>query len=350
MLWALWFALAAAPEPPALRLRLEPGLRCGLETTLPGALAQQQVRLSAEHAWTLSVRNESEGLLLQLTNEDGVLRGERRLMPSSSDCPVLPRTAALLVRSWLTSQLAAPVAEIPKLAAMPSPRLLRGGFGPLKKPVEPQPAELPPIAPPLVAAEVAPVEPEAAEPESEPADFFFALQGHLKPRSTRSLSVIATGGGAVALSDTPVGFGRLAVEWGIAEPWGIELDAGAQTSRTNAGGMATALLQWAALGARRGFFTHGLDGLHVGLAVQAIRMSASSFGFSSTKQADVFLPGVEASLDWRVTSNGGLFVIARIAAQARQPQQFLVNGIGKPVLEIPWWGVGAEVGVGFNFL
>ena len=108
----LLIGLAATPEPPPLRLQLEPGLPCALDTTLTAALAQQQLRFSDEpSAWTLVVRGEGEGVRLRLTNEQGVLRGERRLTLAPEDCGALPGTAALLVKSWLATQLVSTQSE-----------------------------------------------------------------------------------------------------------------------------------------------------------------------------------------------------------------------------------------------
>ena len=53
----LAIALVGQPEVPAVRLQLEPGLRCELGGTIGEALAMQQVRVAAESdeaAWVLA--------------------------------------------------------------------------------------------------------------------------------------------------------------------------------------------------------------------------------------------------------------------------------------------------------
>src|SRR5689334_11499665 len=103
-MWFWLIALAATTEPASVRLQLEAGLGCDLNASLPDALIQQQIRIAAPSetsAWVLVVGKHANGIELRIANAQGVLRGERRLGVTPSDCDALPRTTALLVRSWL---------------------------------------------------------------------------------------------------------------------------------------------------------------------------------------------------------------------------------------------------------
>ncbi|MBS1152114.1 MAG: hypothetical protein H6Q89_3812, partial [Myxococcaceae bacterium] len=119
----LAIALLASSEPQAVRLQLEPGLRCELGGTIGRALTEQQVQVASAadaSGWVVSMQREGEAVLLRLTNPEGVVRGARRLKPTDADCPALPRTVALLVKSWLQMRLSAAVADPPAELSAPA--------------------------------------------------------------------------------------------------------------------------------------------------------------------------------------------------------------------------------------
>src|SRR3954454_17092948 len=104
----LALALATGPQTPSVQVRLEDDLTCGLGASLPAALEQQQVRIATpenHQAWALSIAGTSSGGQLRISTPQGVVRGERPLALGPADCPALPRTVALLVKSWLVSGL-----------------------------------------------------------------------------------------------------------------------------------------------------------------------------------------------------------------------------------------------------
>ena len=162
-----------------------------------------------------------------------------------------------------------------------------------------------------------------------------------------------SGGGALgSLGGDPVGLVTVCLEWGFLEPWGVSLEAGLQSLRTGADGpviKASVLLQSATLAIRRGFFTHGLDGFHLSLGFQLVRMSAGATGTSDAHGVDVVAPAGAASVDWRVTSKGGLFFLARFGAEVRQIQYFTVTGLAKPLVTVPPADFALELGAGWNF-
>src|SRR4051812_35432962 len=93
--------LVAADPAPVVRLRLEARLPCELETTLPAMLAQQQIPIGGEDAaWIVSAERDGAAVVLRVINGQGAVRGLRRLAPEPADCAALPRTAALLVKTW----------------------------------------------------------------------------------------------------------------------------------------------------------------------------------------------------------------------------------------------------------
>ena len=165
---------------------------------------------------------------------------------------------------------------------------------------------------------------------------------------------MVSGGAGAGADDSPgviEGLGTLLVEWGFFEPWAVSLDAGLQTSRTRtvSSGSASVTLQWATLAVRRGFFTTGVQGFHLLLGVEAIRISAVATGFTTASSREVFVPGGVLAIDWRLASAAGLFIFARLGAQARYgPEGFNVVGLPGEVLRVGVFGVSLELGAGWN--
>jgi hypothetical protein len=355
----LVFTLSASPGGPAIRLELEAGLACDLNTSLPPSLARQDVKVTAEDTeanWVLSARRDGEAVQLRLLTPQSVLVSSRRFNPVTSDCPVLSHAVALLVKSWVQAHAATapppvvgPKKKEPAIVE-PTPALAR-------RPTPPSVDETPPPA-------ALPPEPKAIEPdllnEPQPApvavsasqELSRSLPRQLVPHPTRTLSVMLAGGGAIATGDAAVGTARLAVELGFAEPWAVAIDAGFQSLRgasTANGGSVRASLQWATLSARRAFFSRGVRGLQLSLGAQLVRLEAAARGFTQSSRASVFTPGAAVSAEWRQPLAAGLFVLGRLGFQARWPQTFSINGLASPVLSVPAWGFGLEAGVGWNF-
>ena len=323
-----------------VRLALEPGLPCSLEATLPAALTAQGMAVAPDARWVLTARRVGDAVEVRLGADHA-----RRFSPGPADCPVLARAVALLVRSWVDA------APPPAAAPTPAPVVKAGPVGRPPAPAEPVVAEPEPVvaepepatAPPLIDAAPVPI-PAARAFEAAPAHALGA-------RVRRSLSVLLTGGATVAVADQPVGLARLAVEWGVREPWALAVDAGFQSLRGTgtADGTVRASLQWAGLSGRRAFATPSRADVHVLLGGQLIRFDAVAVGFSTRRRADVFTAGATLALDLRVPLAAGLFALARLTFQARVPQSFSIDGVG-PVLTVPAWGLGLEAGLGWNFL
>lgn len=339
-------SLSASASGPTLRLDLEPGLVCGLDATLPMALAKADVRIAGSDAeWILRARRDGEGVQLRLSRAQSEAVLSRRFKPTLADCSVLPRAAALLVRSWLDAQLESPqpemraeVSPVPESTPMPGASLQSSTH---------TATLLPRMSAPTVDIE-SPAEPARAAAPTVPASAEFVVSSALPlgRRDLRSLSLMVSGGGTFATNDS-VATGRLGLEWGFAEPWAASLDAGFQSLRTAVNvGTVRVSLQFATLAVRRSFFGH----LHIALGAQLIRFEASAVGFSAErKTANMFTGGAVASVEWRQDLVAGLFLLGRLNAQARWPQTFSIVGLGS-LVRVPAWGVGLEAGVGWNFL
>ncbi len=383
-------AFLAAPEAPAVRLQLEPNLRCELGDTIGSALTEQQVRVTAASdgsTWGLAVQRDGDAVLLRMTNAQGLVRAVRRLTPTQADCPALPRSVALLVKSWLAMRLTSTEAAeaIVKPAATPSaPATVRptsspqiaskaagdspspsarsrasgrspvqsGGASPVlsDEPAAPSTKLSEPSADPEPSAE----QPFLAELRAPPAPEFFIAQPGVReprPRSSQSFSAMLAGGGALGIGDSPVAMGMLTVELGFLEPWAIAIDAGAQTERrqTNGAAAVSVSLRWATLSLRRAFLADGIRGLHVSLGVQLAHLAARSDGFAVSKTLDLVVPTAAANVEWRQPISAGLFLLARLNIQARfQKQNFLIDS--RVLVNVPEWGFGLTGGVGWNFL
>jgi hypothetical protein len=403
-------AATAPPQTHSVRLDLGPALACDLNSGLPLALSKEGLDAApeAEAIWTVTARQDATSIELRLLDPAAQLRAARRLTPAPSDCPALARAVVVLLKTWLATGLvtpstespqrmpannnpgvaapernapspAPPATESPTVAPRPPalPTAPRPSATPFSAERAPQPAlqvavspasapehhpESPlallptpspppppqnprvPLAPPTATADsVQPDAPNAVEqaPSSPPA-----LAG------PRSFSTMLGGGGAIGPNDDPVATGRLTLEWGFLEPWAVAVEAGLQserTKRTNDGSVDLSL-QFAGVYARRSFFASGLDGLHLSVGAQLIRLVASVNGFTTRNNLDLLTGAAVANLEWRQTLTAGLFLLGRLSVQARVPQTFSVSGYGPPVLSLPGWGFGLEGGIGWNFL
>ncbi len=392
--------LLAVPDAEAVRLELEPGLQCELGSAIGGALTEQQVKLAAASdasAWRLAVQREGEAVVLRMTNPRGVVRATRRLIPSQADCAALPRSVALLVKSWLAMRLIA--TEPPELAAgrptrpredvRPEPGVAAGPVTsgePLRADASrPVSGEKIPVGsrkaqrleaglamsvaavPGATPLETHSAEPTAAPPVPEPPspplpvelvapaapDFFISRPVARPPRSPsgRSLSAILAGGGALGVGDGPVALGTATLEWGFFEPWAVAIDAGVETERrqTEGTGAVSVSLRWATLSLRRAFFADGMRGLHVSLGIQLAHLAARADGFAVNSTQNLFLPAAAANVEWRQPITAELFFVARFNVQARfQKQNFLIDS--RVLVNVPEWSFGLAGGVGWTFL
>jgi hypothetical protein len=365
---------------PALRVEVAPDTSCPLGESLPGALREQELLTDDSAGLRLEVSGRPATRVV-LWQADGQRVGERTL-PISTDCRLIARTVALLVRSWLSAApppATAPRSPVDALDAgarrppsvaktarassptdAPSKATAPVGAEDTSAPPEatpPQAVSTPNASEPAADAgdlgETAPVAtaPAVPAPSAPPAPPAEEARGVFTPPTPRTwtLSTLALAG--TAIGNHPVGQGSLAVDWGLDEPWGglMELGLDSVVSSDVPPGRVSASLYWLALAVRRAFLQRPTGtGLYVGLGVRAFLISAVASNFTADGQQTYVSFGFQGSAEWRQNLWRNLFVLARIGVLARYRAEVLeVAGAGALVL-LPWSFLG-HVGIGWRF-
>jgi hypothetical protein len=93
----------------------------------------------------------------------------------------------------------------------------------------------------------------------------------------------------------------------------------------------------------------GPSGLHLSLGARVERIVVALGGVNPDMR-DIFTAAAVTALEWRQVLDGGLFVAARVFAQARMRSEVIAEG--QPVFNvmvIPPVGFGGSIGLGWTF-
>ncbi|MBL8949689.1 MAG: hypothetical protein JNK82_02860 [Myxococcaceae bacterium] len=354
---ALW--LTAAPASMAVRLELQPNVRCLGEPGLREALRARGV-LTARATVSLVAEPDGEGVRVRLLDEKREVLASRRLPIDAGPCGALAQTVAALARSWL-DELGVKVAPRPP-PPTPRPTDSVRPVEPVLEPVVEEPAPPPPPAP-VAPAPVAPV----PEPEAGPAPTAArapppltlpvssaAPSSSFGARWRRAMGAVVLVGGGLrgGPRDVLVGSGGVTAEWGFFEPFALALDVGFDSDRSGARdpGTASAAIQWGSLLVRGSLFGPKGGGLTVSLGAGVDRISATARGFSVSNNAWVLAPSASARVEWRQPIVAGLQVFVRVGLHSRfRDERFLVDNIAGPVLTVPPLTFEASLGAAWRF-
>ncbi|MBL8952955.1 MAG: hypothetical protein JNK82_19415 [Myxococcaceae bacterium] len=361
----------------ATSLRVEAGgdLPCELGTRLAAALAEQKLEVDDRAEHRLIVVRVKDDVVVRLVDRAGIELGWRSLKPSAKDCAVVPKTVALLARTWLKTTPPAtpspPAGERAGVRGQLSEPEEKKRFEP--RPVEPETPRVPEAARPITPqplpltptlfptrGEGAPVSIDAGDIDAGVIDAGVIDAGVIDagvvdagvidagtPGPPRSMSLsIAVAGGASLDLVRPVAQLTAFADWGFSGAWGATLDLGLDSNRTASDGAATLEVQsyWVGLAARRQLIWN----LYATLGARLFLYNAIARNVTTPDTTLLFGGAAYAALDWRQPVLDTLFLLARIGGQLRfRGESLAIPGANADVYLHPW-SFFAQAGVGLK--